>query len=547
MVSDQRYSNECDVLVIGAGQGGAAVAKRLSDVGTKVICLEQGGWVAPALHPHHLDEWEMEKQRAWHFNPNVRQLPEDYPVTGNTLPFMFNAVGGSTVHFLAEWPRLRPVDFRKGTEHGLEGSIDWPITYEDLAPYYEINDAEVGISGRAGDPANPTREERYGPPVAPGKLGLRLSQGMDKLGWHWWPCDNAILTADKGDRLACNACGNCSSGCPRGSLGSANYTYWPTAIRNGVDLRTQARVETITLGKDGRATGAIYIDRATGNRHKIEARIVVIAGNGVGTPRLLLLSAQKGHPDGLANSNGLVGKHLMHHSWGFVDMWFEEPIEGFKGAFGVGVYSQEFYETDADRGFANGLTIQGGRSYGASVHAMGSNTAHIAPWGESHREFFNSHFGHNMVVSVQGEDLPYPENRVTLDESIVDSSGMPAAHIDYGLGENDVTLVDFGLERVKELGEAMDAIEMISSGALPMPPAWHLLGTCRMGEGPETSVLNKYNQTWDVPNLFIADGSSMPTSGAVNPTSTIGAIAVRCAEYIKDNFSELLDQKRTPR
>ena len=537
--------NTYDVLVIGAGQGGAAVSKRLSDRGIRVICLEQGDWVHPYAHPHALAEWEIEKQRVWNWSPNVRGLPEDYPVTGEALPFMFNAVGGSTIHFLAQWPRLRPVDFRKGTEHGLANTIDWPITYEELAPYYEINDAEVGVAGLVGDPANPERSGRYGPAISPGKLGLKVSSGFESLGWHWWPCDNAVLTKPKDGRAACNACGNCSSGCPRGSMGSANYTYWPAAVRNGVELRTYSRVETLNLDKRGRIDGATYIDMRTGARHKVTAKITVLAANGVGTPRLLFMSAQKAHPDGLANSSGMVGKNLMHHSWGFVDMWFDEPIEGYKGAFGVAVYSQEFYETSAERGFVNGFSLQAGRSYGAAVHAMGSNTLAVAPWGAGHRDHFNRHFGHNLVVSVQGEDLAQERNAVTLDPSVSDSSGLPAAHIEYTLHENDDALVSFGLDRIEELGQAMGAFEMRSSGVLSMPPAWHLMGTCRMGSSPTDSVTNGFNQCWDVPNLFIADGSSLPTGGGVNPTSTIGAIAVRCAEYIADNFSDIVSSRKS--
>lgn len=546
-MSNARGSDEpYDVLVIGAGVGGAAVSKRLSDVGMRVVCLEQGDWVSPVDRPHFHHEWEIEKQRAWGWDPNTRQLPEDYPVTGSPA-WMFNAVGGSSIHFLGQWPRMKPVDFRKGTEHGLEATVDWPITYEDLAPFYDINDDEVGISGLAGDPANPPRSKRHGPPIPPGKLGYKTRRGLEELGWHWWPCDNAILTRPKDRRRACNACGNCSSGCPIGALGSADVTYWPKAIRNGVELRTNARVERIDVGARGLATGATYIDSTRGSRHEVQARLVVLAANGVGTPRLMLLSEQNGHPDGLANGNGQVGRNLMHHSWGFVDMWFPDPVEGYKGAFGVSVYSQEFYETDPRRSFANGFTMQVGRSYGAALHAMGCNTLHMAPWGNEHRDFFNSHFGTNLVISVQGEDLPLSANRVTLDPSTKDSTGLPAAHLDYHLHENDVNLVTFGLERVEELGTAMGAMEMINSGALQPPPAWHLLGTCRMGSDPETSVVNKYNQTWEIPNLFIADGSTLTTSGAVNPTSTIGAIAVRCAEYIKDNFQAITEQTKTPR
>jgi choline dehydrogenase-like flavoprotein len=171
---------ETDVLIIGAGPGGAGNALKLAKAGMRVICLEQGPWVKPTDHPHYHDEWELEKQRGWAYDPNVRQLPEDYPVTGTTTPYMMNNVGGSTVHYAGHWPRYKPVDFRKGTEHGLEGTIDWPISYEDLAPFYDENDEIYGISGRIGDPSYPDRKQAVrDPEVLPGQARPEVRQGLE--------------------------------------------------------------------------------------------------------------------------------------------------------------------------------------------------------------------------------------------------------------------------------------------------------------------------------------------------------------------------------
>lgn len=542
---------ETDVLVIGAGAAGGAVSKRLSDAGIKVTCLEQGDWVHPLDHPHFHHEWEIERKRGWDFEPNNRKLPEDYPTTGNTTPYVYNAVGGSTRHYAGAWPRFKPVDFRKGTEHGLEGTIDWPISYEELEPFYKINDLEVGVARVVGDPGNPNKPTGYGPPIPPGKLGLKMAKAFEKLGWHWWPADYAILTQHKDGRLPCNACGPCLSGCPRGSIGSTDVTYWPKAIRNGVDLRTNARVERINVGDDGRATGATYIDRNTGERHEVRAGIVVMCANAIGTPRLLLTSAQNGHPDGLANSNGLVGTHLMFHSWAFEDFWFDESIEDYKGPEPASLYSQEFYDTDPNHDFVNGFSLQVGRANGSAYTAMGTTSNHLAPWGEDHRKFFNEHFGRHVLVFVQGEDLPVRTNRVTLDPNVTDSSGLPAPHLHYELPENDRRLIEFGRQRAREAAEAAGSLIDSSStgvtGVKDRPsPGWHIMGTCRMGNSPEDSVTNKFNQSWDVPNLFIVDASALPTSAAVNPTSTLQALAVRCAEYIKRRHQHILSQKVTP-
>lgn len=542
-------ATETDVLVIGAGAGGAAVSKRLSDGGIKVVCLEQGPWLHAMEHAHMYDSWEIERNRAWSWYSNVRQMPEDYPTTGNAAPMMMNGVGGSTLHYAGAWPRFKPVDFRKGTEHGVEGTIDWPISYEELAPYYDINDAEIGVARRTGDPGNPPRPEGWGPASRGGRVGHKMGSGFDRLGWHWWPADNAILTKPKNNRLPCNDCGFCLGGCPRHSIASTDVSYWPAALANGVRLRTNARVERINT-KNGRATGATYIDRDTGDRHEVRAKIVIVAANSVGTPRLLLMSSQPGHPDGLANSNGLVGTHLMFHSWSFEDYWFDEPLEGFKGPEPAVLYSQEFYDTDPSRGFVNGFSLQVGTALGAANSALGTNTGNVAPWGKGHRQFFNEHFGRHALVYVQGEDLPVLSNRVTLDNDLTDSDGLPAANLHYDLHENDRRLIEWGRARAREAADAAGGVVDTAStgigGVEGPPPGWHIMGTCRMGNTPEDSVTNKWNQTWDVPNLFITDASSLTTGAAVNPTSTLQAVAVRAAEYIKVRFSDIVSQSRTP-
>ncbi|MEU6128432.1 GMC family oxidoreductase [Saccharopolyspora sp. NPDC047091] len=538
--------DEADVLIIGSGPGGAGVAKKLSAAGMRVVCLEQGPWVKPSEHPHYHDEWEIEKQRGWAYDPNVRQLPEDYPVTGSTTPYLMNNVGGSTVHYAGHWPRYKPVDFRKGTEHGLEGTIDWPISYEDLAPFYDENDRDYGISGLIGDPSYPDRTGvDRDPPVLPGKLGRKYAKASRELGWHWWPSDNAIITRPRENREADVGDGNALSGCPRGSLSTPAVAHWPAAIRNGADLRTLARVETINAS-GGKATGATYIDRRTGRRHEVRAKIVVLAANGIGSPRLLLNSAQSGHPDGLANSNGIVGKYLMHHIFAFCDSWFDEPVEGFKGSFGAPLYSHEFYDTDVDRGFVNGFAMQVARSFGPGYAAMGTHTGHVAPWGRGHRRFFEEHFANHLMVFMFGEDLPVATNRVTLDPSATDSDGLPAAHVNWEPHENDIALANYGIQRIFDATRAVGAVETNDTGVLNPPPGWHLMGTCRMGNSPEDSVLNKWNQTWDLPNLFVVDGSALTTGGAVNPTSTIGALSVRCGEYIKRRFHDITTQRTTP-
>jgi choline dehydrogenase-like flavoprotein len=288
----------------------------------------------------------------------------------------------------------------------------------------------------------------------------------------------------------------------------------------------------------------------TGIRYHQTADVVVVACNGIGTPRLLLNSRSSAFPHGLANSSDQVGRNLMHHGLSVVEIWVDEPLDSHMGVICAPSYSAEFAETDVRRGCVNGLTLLINRSNAAGYQALGSHSAHVAPWGHDHHRWFKDHFDHVVTVIVQTEDLPSPHNRVTLDPAITDSDGIPAPHVEYTLHPNDRKLVDFGIDRALDLADAMDAFDTVAQRFRTpdreyQPPAWHLLGTCRMGDDPETSVTNKWHQAWDVPNLFICDGSSLVTSGPVNPTSTIGALAVRCAHHLRDNFAELRGATKT--
>ncbi|MDE0202427.1 MAG: GMC family oxidoreductase N-terminal domain-containing protein, partial [Rhodospirillaceae bacterium] len=285
-----------DVVVVGSGPGGVIPATVLARKGIKVVCLEQGRWFPPAERPHFGRDWEWRRATDWSIAVNVRAQPHDYPVDStDETTLMWNGVGGSTGIYTATWPRYRPSDFRKGTEHGL--APDWPISYEDLAPYFEMADEACGISGWPGDPAMPPRGPFQTQPGPPGAMGEVVTRGFDKLGWHWWPMPCAILAEGYDGRLACNNCGACQSGCPRGSLNDMAVTHWPKALAAGVELRTDSRVERIETDASGRATGVVYVERNTGVRHIQTADVVILAANGVGTPRLLLLSESAAHPN----------------------------------------------------------------------------------------------------------------------------------------------------------------------------------------------------------------------------------------------------------
>ena len=528
-----------DVLIIGAGASGAAMAWSLADTRMRILCLEQGGWINPAEYPATRKNWERPPSRDFHINPNVRQLKTDYPINDENSPISvvnFNAVGGSTILYAAHFPRFHPSDFRVRTQDGV--ADDWPISYEQLEPFYAENDRMMGVSGLPGDPAYPPKNPPL-PPLPLGRVGETVARGYNKLGWHWWPSDSAITSRQYEGRDQCINLGACTSGCPQGAKASVDVTFWPEALRKGVEIKTHCRVREITVDKKGMATGVIYFDE-DGNECRQRAEVVVLACNGVGTPRLLLNSTSEMFPDGLANRSGLVGHNLMFHPTGGAQGLFEQPLDGHMGPQGCCILSHEFYETDLARDYVRGYTMQITRSTGPVVTALTGTRNGDIPWGAAHHDAFAGRFDHTASVGILCEDLPEDHNRVTLDPNLVDSDGIPAPKIDYRISENSMKMLKHGQERARKVLAAAGAKEIRTYGPARLA-GWHLMGTARMGSDPGNSVVNDRGRCHDVRNLFIVDGSIFVTSASVNPTSTIQALALYVADSMKRNLANLFD------
>ncbi|MFC9358602.1 GMC family oxidoreductase [Rhodococcus sp. NPDC057014] len=533
---DVTEHDSVDVLVIGAGPSGAVVTHTAATAGLNVLCLEQGDWVNPSDFPANHPEWELLIQHDWAHDPNVRALPSDYPVDirdSDMWPVMFNAVGGSSIYYGAEWPRLLPSDFRVKTLDGV--ADDWPIAYDDLKPYHDEVDAFIGVSGVDGDTAYPDGLEYPLPPHPLGKPGMKAAEAANKLGWHWWPGTNAIPSQKNKTLEQCGRWGVCEWGCPQGAKASFDLIYMPQAQQAGARVQTGARVRRIRTDDTGRATGAEWIDR-DGTAHFQPAKSVVLCANGIGTPRLLLLSADERNPDGLANSSGLVGKNLMLHPNCTAVGYYEENLESWRGPAGQLIHSMQFYDTDTSRGFVRG----------AKLHALPTpgplNTI------ETHRQLdFDELWGpavhdvarassNGILWAANVEDLPEEHNRVTLSTEEFDSDGLPAPKVEYRVSENTRKILQYTVERMVELHKAAGAKQIITQELWVDQPG-HLLGTARMGDDPATSVVDSFGRSHDVDNLYIADGSIFVTSGSANPTCTISALALRVGRKVVDDVT----------
>jgi choline dehydrogenase-like flavoprotein len=527
-----------DILIIGAGASGGAVAWSLAETKMRIVCLEQGDWAKSTDFPSNGRDWEARASGDYAINPNRRAAAADYPVNEDASPIKvanFNGVGGGTVLYAGHFPRLHPSDFRVKSLDGV--ADDWPIDYATLEPFFALNDRMMGIASLAGDPAYPAKEAVL-PPLPIGKTGERLGRAMNTLGWHWWPSDSAMASVEHEGRARCINIGQCMSGCAQGAKASTDLTYWQPAIRARVELRTRSRVSRITTNQDGMATGAWYFD-ADGVEHFQPAEVVIIACNGIGTPRLLLNSASEYCPNGLANSSGLVGRNLMFHPYALIQGYFDEALDGFRGSRSM-TWSHQFYETDKGRGFVRGYIYQFIRGGGPVGTALTGAFDKQIPWGDGHHHAFRRLFDRSAGMVAICEDLPEEHNTVTLDAVLKDSNGIPAPKLTYTLSENSRRMLDHAVARGREILTTAGAHEVTSRAPLAHA-GWHMMGTARMGSDPKRSVVNAWGRSHDVRNLFVVDGSLFVTSGGVNPTSTIQALALYVADNIKSRLDSLFD------
>ena len=532
-----------DFVVIGSGSAGGILAKELSTAGFDVVVLEQGPYRKAADFTH--DELsvlfrnellgggpKVHGQTFRHDETDTATMPGRSPVE------YARGVGGSSVHYTANFWRFRAVDFKERSLLGpIAGSnfADWPITYEELEPYYTKVDWEIGISGAPGPFDAPRSKPFPMPPMPIKSSGVLLERGAKKLGLHAQPEPHAILSQAHNGRPGCINCGYCMFyGCEIGAKSSTLATMIPLAEASGhCEIRPDSVVIRIDTDASGRANQVIYLD-ADGKEQAQAAKAVVLSANGAESARLLLMSESAQHPDGLANSSGFVGRNLMHNAHPVANGIFERPLNDFKGVQ-VSRIIHDFYETDVRRGFYGGGGIDARPLWSATpiFHVMQGMPPDVPAWGVDFKNEIAHNFTRQMSIVGSTTSLALDSNNITLDPQSKDAWGRPAIRETYRDHPDDLSMAKFLQDRAMQLFDAAGAekswrrpIETTNGGA-------HLLGTCRMGDDPKTSVVDRTHRSHDVPNLYICDGSSFVTSGRGQPTMTIMALAFRAADQIK--------------
>ena len=548
-----------DVLIVGSGASGGWVAKELSESGMEVLMIEAG---PPRVPSRDFTEHAWPYQVRYRGFGNQKQLLEKQPVQrlcyacdeyshqffvdDNEHPYTFPAdkpfmwirgrqVGGKTFCWARESYRYSDYEFQAARRDGYEQ--DWPFTYAELEPYYDRVEDYIGVSGsREGLSQMP--DGKFLPPMnfSCGEL-LAKSVIEKQFGWRLMPDRVANLTVPHNGRPACHYCDQCQRGCHTASYFNSPSVTLPAAARTGrFTLLSDAVVSHITTDNEGKATGVHYIGRVTKAHNEARAKVIVLAAATLESTRLLLNSRSSRFPNGIGNSNGVLGHYLMDHF----------TVEGAGGEL-TSLKSAKREATGNPCGFLipkyantsghkNGDFLRGYRFDGAASQQLYEQAFSLPGFGHQWREKVRREIPYSLSLEAQGECLPRFDNFVELDPERKDAWGIPALRIHASYGENERAMAK---AMRRDIGNMLDAVGVQKAD----PPSdelsvfgknIHECGTARMGTDPKKSVLNAFNQVHDVKNVFVTDGAAFVTQGCYEPTLTIMAISVRASDYIID-------------
>ncbi len=515
------HDDDSVVVIVGSGPGGATLANELCQKGISVLMFDAGPRFKIAEFENN--EQYMGDLLGW---DDVRTTSGTHPLVKDwpTAPAIHvKAVGGCSIHWVGNCPRIKPHEFKTLSTYGaIDGAdlADWPISFEDIEPYYVRAEDRMGVASTAG--IDPMRSSNMT------KVLFHAAKASGYTDYHTGRV--AINQTPRDGRNACDEIGFCMSGCKSGAKWSTLYTEIPKAEETGrLEVRPNCMVLQIQHNEQGRATGVLYADK-DGNQHVQKGRMVAVACNSIESPRLLLNSATSQFPDGLANSSGCVGKYHMIHTNAQTYATFEKPVNAHRGRTGAGSIEDEGRH-DPSRGFAGGyvmLSMGGMGLYGLAAF-MG-----CGDWGRDFTSFMEAY---DSVVGVYmiGEDMPLASNRVTLNSDIKDQHGLPVPHCHFDEHPNNVQMKNHFYKQSSALWNSIGANRIYEA---KMPPSTHNLGTNRMSDNPNDGVVNKWGQTHDIPNLFVSDGSQFTTGAGCNPTLTIVSLAIRQAEYVMDQLQK---------
>jgi len=502
-----------DFAIVGAGAGGATLGAKLAEAGFSVVIFDAGPFWRP------LDEFvsdEIEQQKLFWTEPRITGGDDPIALGGNNSG---RGVGGSTVHFSMISLRIRPERMKARSQLGY--AVDWPIAYDELRPYYAEAERALRVSGPVRYPWGPARLPYPYRAHEVNAAGLVLARGAEALGVDWAATPLATVSAPRGKSPPCVYRGFCNFGCSTNAKQSALVVWAPRALAAEAEIRDMAMVTRIEMGGDGLARGLHYV-REEASRFQ-RARNVVVAGYAIETPRLLLNSACPQHPDGLANTSGQVGRNLMTHASPGVWGTFDEEIRWYKGPPNMAVCEHWNYD-DAGKDFHGGYAFM---SQGPLPSAWAQTMATSRGlWGSALREEMLK-YNHTAGLAPVAETEPREVNRVELADE-TDRYGLRIPRVVFAYSDNDRRLQAHALTVMRRMLEAAGGHDLWTSDDTS-----HLLGACRMGDDPRSSVVDRDGRAWEIPNLWICDGSLFPTSAGVNPSLTIQALACRMGDRIQ--------------